>query len=302
MRYTNMLGPVVVLVLSGCNRSGCISQVEQPDVVEDGAPKALFAATLPTSGDETPTLVVVKNHTGKHVQLDVTWSKASFVTVAPLDASLGTLSLDRPELFCSCPCQPDSRCARCAPPTERGLDLAPGEIHEIAWNGRLVRYRTEPDKDTCHDAFSPPPGLYIISVCDRTRQYCAAVRMKLPSRMPVVLALKRSTLLVDRCPLEQGEMERLATYHLVRMELSGVEVNRLAACEPTSVVCVDQPDLPAMIEGAGEDLCSLLVIPRRSEIESVVVLPVEGNAGEERTYSAFFDLYGTQVLRIRHGD
>lgn len=300
MRNSQMTGLALVLVLGGCSR-GC---GEEPSVADGSGTAqkgrgAYFASPVPDDDDQSPTKIVIKNHTGKHIQLDFTHGQLGVVHVAPLDASLGTLMLDRPDGHCSCPCAPDATCPECEPPRPEYEEMELYETLELEWNGLMRRHRVEDDGDFCFDAFRPPSGLYIISVCEKNRQYCSAVRMKLPTRMPVLLEVERSALTVDRCPLASGEARRLTTYHLVRMELAGEDLATIASCDPASATCLDQHLLPEEMEKLGGESCSLFVVPRRSELESLIV--TRNADGEITTQSAFYDPYGTNVLSVKTG-
>jgi hypothetical protein len=290
----------VALCFAGCRQSGCGkgSDIDIPPDLDTG-PRTRFAAPLPTDTEASPTKIVIKNETGTLAKLDVTWGEASFVSVAPVDGSLGLATIEVPDGIYQCRCDPSLRCLEYEEPMDRFEELAPLEDHEISWNGKLLRNRLEDDGDLCGQSYAPT-GLYLFKACTHDRQHCGVARVQLPTHMPIILTLKKSMISMDRCPLPEGTEKRLSSYHLVRLELSETMLERIASCDPASAVCVDQHELAQTIEAVSGEPCSMFVVPRRSELESLIYLPrPEGEEGGER-YSLFFDEHGTSVVFVKY--
>ena len=70
--------------------------------------------------------------------------------------------------------------------------------------------------------------------------------------------------------------------------------------ECNRVSCVMPDQLEAELEGAREHPCSVFIVPRETEVEARVFLPLpEGTNGGE-SYSHFFDPDLTRLLRARY--
>jgi hypothetical protein len=267
------LAAVAAVVTAGCDAGGCRGAGERAEPL-------VFAEEVAAPGGESPSRVVIENRTGERVRLSAPREDRPLVSVAPLRAALGICALDL-----------GGEAGR--------VELAPLSTHETSWNGRLARRRRGPDGRILRETFPPPPGLYMLEACDATGRYCGLIRTRLPTRMPLVIPLARRVATVERCPVGEELARRLATYHLVRLDLRGEGGSRLGSCDPAGARCVDQHELPAALEGPGEAGCEVLVVPRRSEIETVVVLSSGPPPAGPVRFSASFDALGARLVSVR---
>lgn len=170
---------------------------------------------------------------------------------------------------------------------------------EIEWIGKLVRYGREADGDGCGTSFVPPDGDYVFRACDVTGRRCAIERVHLPPEQDIVLELVPHEALAEECPAGPMTPERIATYHLVYMQLYGIVPDRIAACDPSKARCVMPTDLAATKEALRGERCGLLVTPAGEELESLVFLPLPGGTHGGESFQQFLSPDGLEVVRLR---
>jgi hypothetical protein len=259
--------------------------------------KSDFATSLPRTKGDYPTTIVIRSQVD--AQLNVGAGRGSQIVVAPLQASLGRLSLLIEDPWGACWCNPDALCPEFEPPGRRLERVTKDSPMKIEWIGKLVRHGREADGDWCGTSFVPPPGDYMFRVCDDSGKRCALEKVQLPPEKDIVLELEPHEAQADACPEGPVTAERLATYHLVYMELSGILLDRIAACDPSKALCVLPPDLGSTKEKLRGEKCSLIVTPAGEEMESLVFLPLpEGTRGGEN-YQQFLSPDGMKVMRVR---
>jgi hypothetical protein len=284
---------IASLLLVGCKpKPGGDPATDATRPVEAG-----FADPLPRSRGDHPTKIVIRSE--EEAGIDVGAGRGSNIVVAPMQASLGRLSLLVEDAWGACRCDPDLTCPEFEPPPRRIERVTADSPMQIEWIGRLVRHGVEADGDWCGTSFVPPEGDYVFRICDVTGRRCAVETVRLPAGQDIVLDLEPYEVSADACPLQPLGAERIATYHLVYMELGGIVPERIAACEPSSALCVMPADLAATKEKLRGEKCGLLVTPAGEEIESLVLLPLpEGTRGGE-SFQQFLGPDGFEVVRVR---
>jgi len=287
---------VAALLVAGCrSKTGEERSADHAPAIQSG--KGLLAEPLPRGKGDTPTRIVIRSQ--EEVSLDVGAGRGSDIIVAPLQASLGRLSLLVEDPWGACWCSPDHTCPEFEPPPRVLVRVSKDSPLEIEWIGKLVRYGREADGDRCGTSFVPVPGEYMFRVCDTSGKRCAVKKVHLPPEKDVVLELEPHEARAEACPSDPMTVERLATYHLVYMELYGILLDRIASCDPSKAVCVPPADLEATKKKLRGEKCSLLVTPAGDEVESLVFLPLpEGTHGGE-SFQQFLSPDGMEVLRVR---
>jgi len=284
---------MVCLLVAGCKPKPGGDPAS--DAIRSG--KAAFADPLPRTKGDYPTRIVIRSK--EQVGVDVGAGRGSSIVVAPLQASLGRLSLLVEDPWGACWCDPDLTCPEFEPPPRRLVQVSDGSPLEIEWIGKLVRHGREADGDWCGTSFVPPQGDYMFRVCDSTGKRCAVQKVHLPPEKDIVLDLEPYEASADECPLQPLGAERIATYQLVYMELGGIVPERIAACDPSKAVCVLPADLEATKKKMRGERCSLIVTPAGDEVESLVLLPLPGGTHGGESFQQFLSPDGLEIVRLR---
>lgn len=278
-------------------------------------PQPLIGA-LPSDTQATPMRIVVVSDASESLSIETTFGRLESVSVASLDEPLGLLTADSEDeaggypRACACPC--DAPCAECERPLDRSEPLPPGGRVELAWNGRLRRYRSGA-QGTCFDSFAPSAGRYLVRVCtgrpiEGDVGPCGSVEVTLPSSEPITVHVGARE--APACPLTPQLLDRAARAALSSMATRHVVPERAARCEPIAT-CYAETDLPY-----GEDVvrgaryardpssppprgCGVLVSPRGDRLLVRVLLPLpEGTLGGER-FDHEMDGAATRILSMR---
>jgi hypothetical protein len=291
MKYIQLI--VVCLLVVGCKPKP--GGDPATDALRSG--KAEFADPLPRTKGDHPTRIVIRSD--EEAGIDVGAGRGSNIVVAPMQATLGRLSLLVEDAWGACRCNPDLTCPEFEPPPRRIERVTKDSAMEIEWIGKLVRHGVEADGDWCGTSFVPPEGDYMLRVCDVTGKRCAIETVRLPPEKDIVLDLEPYEVSADACPLEPLGAARIATYHLVYMQLGGIVPERIAACEPSKALCVMPADLAAAKQRLRGEKCSLIVTPAGEEVESLVLLPLPAGTHGGESFQQFLSPDGFEIVRIR---
>lgn len=337
MRLPLVLSPRLALAIAvvgaslvGCGSSGATSaSIEAPPAAtspassDDGPsatagprlPEPLIAA-LPTGTTATPTRIVVVSDANEALSIETTFGRVESVTLASLEEPLGLLTADSEDepggypRACACPC--DEPCAECERPLDRSEPLAPGARVELAWNGRIRRYRSGA-QGACFDGFAPSPGRYLVRVCtgrpiEGDVGPCGSAEVTLPSHEPITVHVGAREALA--CPLTPALLDRAARAALSSMAMRYVVPDRAARCAPVAS-CYAETDLPY-----GEDIvrgaryardpsspppsgCGVLVSPRGDRLLVRVLLPLPPDTLGGERFDHELDGAATRILSMR---
>lgn len=266
--------PGVLLVLVACDLPG-----HTPPPV----------APLAETGFATPAVVRVVNDTDTARSFDVTFGPHQPFGVGRLDGEL-----DPSASFGPCVCACGAPCPSAARPEQQTVRLEPGAAHEFAWDGRLVR--SGGDLGQCCESFAPPAGSYVVTACADDGG-CARTEVTLPAQAPVVVSLGAASTAATCATLDLA-LHQDAVARFVA-ELGPMLSDRpVSECPPAR--CVESGDLVAALDLSRDRACTVVVIPRGAEVETLAFLPLPpGHDGGER-YARFTDPDFTRVFRVRY--
>ncbi|HOX47210.1 MAG TPA: hypothetical protein PK668_26685 [Myxococcota bacterium] len=263
-----MLALACLLVSGACERTE--SPRANPTLDGSGV-----AAPAPVAAEARPTPILLLNTTERPVRLDSTYGVP--ISILPRRLELDPLFLDLPNPNL---CPPGAECAKPRPIHE---DIPAGESLLVEWNGRV-----NPGGQ------APPPGRYILRVCDEAGSVCGRSEVELPAteiRLALAVDMRTST----ACPLEDYAGQRVARTALryaTDPQHLGPEAG---ACDPGPARCVGPDELDRTLEALRSAPCSLLLVPRGRELEGRFFFPRPKGAEARESVWVKLDLDGALI-------